>query len=374
MFGSVILDVAVGLVLVILFMSLIASTVQETFAGLRKRRPRTLKRGIAELLRDPELVAAFYRHPRIAGLYRGTYEDADRRGELPSYIPADAFASALLDLAARGRAQAALMAGPESPAITVDSVRRNVTSLGDLQVQRLVLTALDAAQGDLARARASIESWFNGAMDRVSGWYKRETQRWLFVTGLALAVVLDVNVITVTHDLYRDPARRDVAVAMAGAVSQQASATTPGTPARDSVLAALARSAIDSVGTLAVPIGWTDAEMQDRLGHAWRSWFGWLLTAIAISFGAPFWFDVLNKVMVIRSTVKPREKSREEGSEDRAGPRVAGAGPAVEAGRSGGGAVSSSAPAPAAPRVVSAADADYRPHEWASGNPTGGVL
>jgi len=41
------------------------------------------------------------------------------------------------------------------------------------------------------------------------------------------------------------------------------------------------------------------------------------MTAFAVSLGAPFWFDILNKIMVIRSTVKPREKSREEGSEDR---------------------------------------------------------
>jgi hypothetical protein len=45
--------------------------------------------------------------------------------------------------------------------------------------------------------------------------------------------------------------------------------------------------------------------------------FGWILTAFALSFGAPFWFDTLNKIMVIRSTVKPREKSQEEASEDR---------------------------------------------------------
>jgi hypothetical protein len=47
---------------------------------------------------------------------------------------------------------------------------------------------------------------------------------------------------------------------------------------------------------------------------------GWLITAFAVSLGAPFWFDLLNKIMVIRSTVKPREKSREEGSEDRPAP------------------------------------------------------
>jgi hypothetical protein len=45
---------------------------------------------------------------------------------------------------------------------------------------------------------------------------------------------------------------------------------------------------------------------------------GWFITALAATLGAPFWFDVLNKVMVIRSTVKPKEKSPDEASEDRA--------------------------------------------------------
>ena len=44
---------------------------------------------------------------------------------------------------------------------------------------------------------------------------------------------------------------------------------------------------------------------------------GWLITAFAATLGAPFWFDTLNKIMVIRSTVKPTEKSLPEGSEDR---------------------------------------------------------
>jgi len=43
---------------------------------------------------------------------------------------------------------------------------------------------------------------------------------------------------------------------------------------------------------------------------------GWLLTALAISLGAPFWFDLLNKFIVVRSTVKPKEKSPEEKSKD----------------------------------------------------------
>jgi hypothetical protein len=43
---------------------------------------------------------------------------------------------------------------------------------------------------------------------------------------------------------------------------------------------------------------------------------GWLITAGALSLGASFWFDMLNKIMVVRNTVKPQEKSQTEGSKD----------------------------------------------------------
>jgi hypothetical protein len=36
------------------------------------------------------------------------------------------------------------------------------------------------------------------------------------------------------------------------------------------------------------------------------------MTALAISFGAPFWFVTPNKFVVVRSTVKPQEKSKTE--------------------------------------------------------------
>jgi cell division septation protein DedD len=77
---------------------------------------------------------------------------------------------------------------------------------------------------------------------------------------------------------------------------------------------------------LQLPIGWLDSG--DELQRVWpgqqfvgkggwvfqinQHWLGWLLTALAVSLGAPFWFDLLNKIIVVRSTVKPHEKSPEE--------------------------------------------------------------
>jgi hypothetical protein len=91
---------------------------------------------------------------------------------------------------------------------------------------------------------------------------------------------------------------------------------------------------------------------------------------MAISLGAPFWFDLLNKFMVIRSTVKPHEKSPEESSEDRqASP--AGPPPGAAAGGWGGGVSGDAALA-----LVPAADAStsFVPHEWAEGEAQEGVV
>jgi hypothetical protein len=81
------------------------------------------------------------------------------------------------------------------------------------------------------------------------------------------------------------------------------------------------------IQSLGLPLGWdsSDDERQQWPGWHWRHhggwwdqlrwhWLGWLLTSLAISLGAPFWFDMLNKFIVVRSTVKPREKSRDEPS------------------------------------------------------------
>jgi hypothetical protein len=74
---------------------------------------------------------------------------------------------------------------------------------------------------------------------------------------------------------------------------------------------------------LGLPIGWgseTDPRLNwgaTSLGQKLKDHIlGWILTALAISLGAPFWFDLLNKFIVIRSTVKPKEKSPEEKSKD----------------------------------------------------------
>ena len=134
---------------------------------------------------------------------------------------------------------------------------------------------------------------------------------------MAVAVGLNINTLTIIDFFSTNEAARSIVV-------RQAESGNSGT----TISYNDAKQELDKLG---LPIGWNKgwgAPRADTVFGAGRPWnepwndlfapfLGWLMTAFAATLGAPFWFDVLNKIMVIRSTVKPHEKSREEGSEDR---------------------------------------------------------
>ena len=314
MFGSAILEVAIGLIFIYLLVSVACSSIREGVEALLKTRAAYLEKGIRQLLNDVEaqgLAKSLYDHPFIDGLFAGDYKPvvSGKRWQLfganlPSYIPASNFALALMDLAARGASTDVVSSDPNGPVLSFDTVRTNVANLKNQAVQRVVLAALDAAEGDLTRAQVNLENWYDSAMDRVSGWYKRSTQWIIFAVGLFLAVGLNVNTIAIADYLFQNDAERAAVVAMAGNTETNAAISSG---RFDEV-----RNRLDA---MALPIGWSKSPLENT--NVVVVVFGWMLTALAAAMGAPFWFDLLNKVMVIRSTVKPHEKSPEEGSEDR---------------------------------------------------------
>ena len=321
------LDVAIGIVFVIVLLSTVCSAIREGLEAKLKTRAAYLEQGIRELLHDLDgkgLAHSFFNHPLIFALYSGGYKGAAqggkehpkllaRGGSLPSYIPARSFAIALLDIAAKGPVTDDVSSDPAAPALSIESVRASVRNLKNPPVQRALLAAIDAAEGDLNRARENIEAWYDSSMDRVSGWYKRTTHWILFWIALVLAVGLNIDTLAIADYLYRHDTAREAIVALAADVTKSESAA-----------AITYKEAAAQLQSLGLPIGWSDSWRRDVTGAWYESaWgiagpiLGWLVTAFAATLGAPFWFDLLNKIMVIRSTVKPHEKSPEEASEDR---------------------------------------------------------
>jgi hypothetical protein len=404
-FGSQILEVAIGLIFVYLVLSLFCSALREGLEGFMNTRAAFLERGIRELLGDPDgtaLAGAVYNHPQVYGLFRGEYKPSliKKNGlmppgsKLPSYIPARNFALALLDITARGvhAREDAQAAHPSAPPISPGGLREGIANLHNLPVQRVVLSALEMARNDLERTRLNLEAWYDSAMDRVSGWYKHRTQLILFGLGTGLAVAINANSITLARRLYQDRSLREALVAQAEARARD---TVPGSQSPREQLAELAG--------INLPLGWTGTTFgfpgqerrvketvngqtrEVRVTLRWWDHFlspliGWLLTGLAITLGAPFWFDLLNKFMVIRATVKPHEKSPEEESEDRqAKPRdrrpppeerpMAPMGPSPQTVPP----TATETPEAVGPRVEPG-PTEFTPQRWANGDPEEGDL
>jgi hypothetical protein len=324
MFGLAAVDVAIGLVLVFLVLSLMCSAINELIEAWVKHRAVDLERGIRELLDDPrgtDFAKKIYTHPLISGMFVGSYDPA-KTTNLPSYIPSRTFALALMDLvlpadatASSGAAGAATDSG--APPTATVALRAEAAKIGNENVKRVMLTLIDAAGNDVAQARANIESWFNAGMDRVSGWYKRRKQKVIVAIGIAIAILMNVSTITVAKSLWSNQTLRDSLAAAAAKYVQSSNPELMGkTPE------AQLRAQMIELQSFGLPIGWTWEQDDPRsikqldFGIWMERVLGWLLTGCAVSLGAPFWFDLLNKFVVVRSTVKPFEKSGDEGSKD----------------------------------------------------------
>lgn len=285
MFGSVVLEVAVGIAYLYLLLSVICSAVNEWLAGALALRARTLEAALRNLLNDPATIntistTLLYRHPLVGGL-SGT----DRP---PSYMPARVFATALLDLVAP--------ADPAASPQSIQTLRSRITALPDGKIKGTLLPLINQAGNDLSQAQRNIEEWFNHAMDRVSGRYKRRTQIIVVVLAIAFSVALNADTLTIANRLVQSPALAAQAVTLA----QQPNARVD-----------------EAFQQLQLPLGWTwdrhypsdPRGFPSNLGGWIAKLLGLLFTAAAVSLGAPFWFDFVGRVVNLRASGTPPTSS-----------------------------------------------------------------
>jgi len=310
-----VLDVVVALVFLYLLFAVTCTAVNEAIASAFNRRGRMLRQAVEHLLGDPALATAVYRHPMVASLGGVTRADTPASAPLPSYIPANRFATALTDHLT------GLAAVTDAAA-----VEKGIAALPPSAARQLrALFAL--SQGDVHDFHARVSEWYDQTMDRVSGWYKRSVSRQTYVMAIVFVLVFNLDSVQLFNRLWSDSAFRQAAVDEARArIAATGTAEVPvmeytggasptaGTPVQTGTV-----SLTDSETRLLTSLrGWDDDRMRLRtarvlegettgvtfrwlLGVAAGHAIGWLVTIFAISLGAPFWFDLLNRFMRVRS-------------------------------------------------------------------------
>jgi hypothetical protein len=286
MFNSTVLDVAVGLIFTFLALSLAVSAFVEAIASIMKWRSRTLLQGVKDLLNDQQfngLAREIYNHALVNPRDAGNAQTENDLKHLPAYIQPKQFADALIDLAQLTKDS------PDKIKSTIDA------NVGDKQINNLLKGIVDRTTGDVGKIRDELAAWFDNGMDRISGAYKRKTQVWSFFTALIIAGLFNVNSLNVGMTLWRRPM-------IARTIAPQADVK--------------GAEAFEPLINLDVPIGWTQDEFSKLSSLAGVEIFlGWLITAVATLFGAPFWFDALQQIVRLKGAgPSPAEKSSNSGA------------------------------------------------------------
>jgi hypothetical protein len=388
MFDFSVINVVIGLVTIFLLYSLFASALQEGIANLFQRRANMLYGGIRSMLsntpdrqisfwaklvertglgrirdflakkslnpaeravveknealmkarRDARicLYRNFYAHPIIKNYGQSTWYSK------PSYLNNKNFAAILIDVIKD------LEPLNQEIAADFNNVKQALLSHREQiesEVFQILQYHLNESSENLNTFSDRLAGWFKDTMDRVSGWYTRNTHIMLFCIGFCLAVLFNIDAVSISTYLSRDRATAAQLAALGASVSRDR-LNSGGDSADSKEVMALTRQNLNQVNTL-IGLGWEDFGRHDsqfvkKLASAdtrwtylsavnrqlyrshtisdslfnahvfyfsvnyilykltWKMFLGFLVTAIAIGLGAPFWFDLLNKFVNVR--------------------------------------------------------------------------
>lgn len=273
MLGSTVLEVAIGLTFCYGTVALIVSTLQEALAAAFRLRANTLLAGVKSMLNDPRfdgLARAVYQHPLVNPHADGTQPHERDMRSRPSYIEPAHFAIALVDSLWKVPGDFIQLAGA-------------IEAIPDPQVEQ-AMRGLYGRARDLQQFQDMLAGWFDNAMARMSGTYKRRQMLISLLLALLLAILFNIDSIHLFRTLWQQPA-------LAAHLHDAPGALDP--------------AVFDAL--MALPIGWThfppvpDADFALQVA-------GWIVTASTALFGAPFWFDLMQRVVRMRSTgTRPEE-------------------------------------------------------------------
>jgi uncharacterized protein YjbJ (UPF0337 family) len=347
MSGFPILDLVIGMIFIYFLLSIISSSAVEMIMTAWRIRARVLGKWLTTIF-DKEidkadgtkitLGQAIIDHCAVAAL--------SKTGKAPSYIDAKNFTSAVLEKLTYDPAN------PKSIATNIDQIidALNSTTALSIELQRAMLAYAYESKDTYTKLsgkviseveyfKSKVERWFDTSMDRITGTLKAKYAR-PFTLGVAIltAALLNADSISIAQYLYSNPEVRTKLAEQAYTAGKDTTLITRLTQVqksnRDSATIATLeqikgdmKKSIDNLtdATAALetsmPLGWTKAELKRNgrysAGLIFKKITGLAATVLAIFMGAPFWFDILNKISNLRSTgPKPPSSSNPKDDDD----------------------------------------------------------
>ena len=359
MFQNAAIDVTIALILMYLMLSLLCTVINEFIATKLKLRAKSLASALEQLLDNQTLRDAFYRHGLIVTNMRATATGPQStmsatmsgvssvasgvRDMMISRPPAELSAQPATSpdtvtgpvvsvpapmapeshpsyLSSRSVALALIASlDTAKPLPVIQDIENTVKNLPASRIRDVLLSSLTEAGTDVDKLRISIATWYDDSMERLSGAYKRQLKWISMLVGLIVTIAFNADSFTVAITLWNDQDRRASVVAIATKMVHEPLSKAP-EGVDDATLHNAIKKTEDTLRSL--PIGWNcngnsaavtvPADQTHRPLGSWEcakknlttltlmQVFGWMFTATALTLGAPFWFDLLQKFVNVR--------------------------------------------------------------------------
>jgi hypothetical protein len=332
-----ILDLVAGIVFVYFLLSIISSSAVEMIQTGAKLRSKMLERWLKQVFTQqvPKSNGSGTEPMGIAIINHCALNGLSGSGKSNAYLSPANFTAALLEK---------ITFDPQKPNEVAKNITDYITAITNTSslppdLKRVILNYAYDAAGAIGTAttatisavdlfKGKIESWFDSNMDRVGGYMKvKYTRPITFIVAAITVLALNADSIAIAKYLYNNPGARAKIAGEAYAAAhndtfqlQVAHLIQSQPQKKDSTAITLqqltdslsekwqqlntAKAALEDDG---IPLGWNRAARNDKKGSASGMFLlsriaGLLATFFAIVMGAPFWFDVLNKISNLRGT------------------------------------------------------------------------
>ena len=322
-----ILDVLISLALVYLAASLFVTVANEYVAQFLQSRAKQLKSSLERLLDDDFLFDAIMNNPvvrdnevkksllnpvRLLSFFSKKF--SANKISMVSYIDTNIAAKSIVGALGKGKT------------LDKDGLKAAIATMKDSYLRRALSGIATETGDDLKEFTTQLSAWLEKSLTNMGDVYKRTVQTHSIIVGMIIAVGLNINTLQITDELYHSSALRSSMVNIAEKFTQYETSDIERCIKLDEEkrkddpkcvkvyeIVSLINPK-DNTIDIALPIGWKSWDQFIEQGipdNCWESirntalnWLGWLLTALALSMGAPFWFDFLNKVVNIRHAMR----------------------------------------------------------------------
>ena len=294
------LQIVIGLIFILLLLSLLATTIMELISSIFALRGRNLEKALKNMLAssdDNDIVLTAFKDN---SMYRQLSYRFGKRRYAPSYMSPKSFQSILFDV---------LLGNKDT---SVQNLKEKIAEVPDEDLRNVLNQLLRDGEEHVDSFKKEVHKWYNNIMDRASGWYKRSTQKILIGVGLFIAVLFNADTISIYQNLKSNPEKLDQLVTMAEKFVAENEGVSLAEQDRDfdvayNNLKSMINNEINQLQNFG--IGWNEGALIEIDEEGWAiKILGWIVTALAISLGAPFWFDLLNNLVNIRGAGKKSEE------------------------------------------------------------------